>query len=193
VSLRTIYRDTVRDHPITAEYARIMATRVTGQPAQYRTLPGKFERMIIVDREQAFISDHITGGPEHAAWHVTDRAVIAVLAEVFDNKWLHAEPWTGALRSRRGRLEVDTVSSADGVRTCRRQREILRLIAGGVSQPSIARRLGMSKRKLEQEVAALKGLWGASTLPELAYQWALCPDRHIDDTVPGADGDDEFA
>jgi sugar-specific transcriptional regulator TrmB len=181
VTMRTVYRDTVRDHPVTAEYARRMATREAVGSAQYRTLPGEFERMIIVDREQAFVSDHITGGPAHAAWHVTDRAVIAVLASMFDQMWLYGEPWTGALHSRRGRLEVDTVSGTDGVRTSARQRQILRYIADGVSQPSIARRIGVSKRKLEQEIAALKSLWGAATLPELAYHWALSPDHLVDD------------
>ena len=183
VTMRTVYRDTVRDHPVTSEYARRMVTRETAGCVHYRTLPGKFERMIIVDREQAFVSDHITGGPEHAAWHVTDRAVVAVLAAMFDQMWLYGEPWTGVLRSRRGRQEVDTVSCPDGVRTSARQRQILRYIADGVSQPSIARRMGMSKRKLEQEVAALKALWGASTQPELIYQYALSADRLVDDSA----------
>ena len=181
VCLRTVYRDTVRDDPVTAEYARRLATRTTGHAAQYRTLPGRFERMIIVDREQAFVTDHIIGGPAHAAWHVTDRAVIAVLAEMFDQMWLYGEPWAGVLRGRRGRLDVDTVSSTDGVRTSARQRQILRYIAAGKSQPSIARRIGVSNRKLAEEIAALKALWGASTLPELSYQWALSPDRLVDD------------
>lgn len=191
VTLRTVYRDTVREHPVTAEYARRMVTREASGSAQYRTLPGKFERMIIVDREQAFVSDHITGGPANAAWYVTDRAVIAVLAETFDQMWLYGEPWAGALCSRRGRLEVDTVSGADGVRTSTRQRQILRYIVDGVSQPSIARRIGVSTRKLEQEIAALKALWGASTLPELAYQWAVSPDHNVDDSAPDTDAGGE--
>lgn len=189
VRMRTIYRDTVRDHPVTAEYARRMSTRGTGCPGQYRTLQGSFERMIIVDREQAFVSDHIvSGSPAHSAWHITDRAVVAVLAEMFDSKWQHANPWAGQVRPRRGRLEVDTVSSGDGIRTTGRQREILRNIAVGVSQASTARSIGVSKRKLEDEIAAMKTLWGARTLPELIYQWALSPDRLIDDSPGDAAG-----
>lgn len=182
VTLKTIYRDTVRDHPVTAEYARIMSTRGTGCPGQYRTLVGGFERMIIVDREQAFVSDHIVAdSPEHSAWHITDPAVVAVLAKTFDGKWRHADPWAGQIRPRRGRLDIDTVSAGDGIRTNPRQREILRHIASGVSQASTARRIGVSKRKLEDEIAGMKTLWGANTLSELIYQWALSPDRHIDD------------
>ena len=186
VNLRTVYRDTVREHPVTAEYARRMATRDAAGCAKYRTLPGTFERMIIVDREQAFISDHITGGPEHAAWHVTDRAVVAVLAAMFDQMWLYGVPWAGEV-SARGRAEDGDVLGPDGVRTTARQRQILRYIAADMSQPSIANRLGVSKRKVAEEIAALKTLWGASTLPGLVYQWALSQDRLVDDSAEGAD------
>jgi hypothetical protein len=49
--------------------------------------------------------------------------------------------------------------------------------------------MGVSKRKLEEEIAVLKSRWGVSTLAELIFQYALSPDRLIDDspanTVPG--------
>lgn len=184
VELRTIYRDTVRDHPLTAEYARTMSTRAGGRPAQYRTRPGDFERMIIVDRETAVLSDHIVAGaPPHSAWLVTDPAVVAVLARVFDNNWLLAQPWTGDLRPR-ARTGVDTVTSVDGMRTDRRQRSILRYLCGGESQEATARRMGVSKRKLQEEIAVLKTLWGVGTLNELIFQWALSPDRLVDDSAP---------
>ena len=78
VELRTVYRDTVRDHPVTAEYARTMSARTGGRPARYATLVGDFERMIIVDRQQAFVSDHIVAGADaHAAWLVTDLTATA--------------------------------------------------------------------------------------------------------------------
>lgn len=197
VELRTIYRDTVRDHPVTAEHARAMSTRGPGRSAQYRTLPGAFERMIIVDRESAFISNHIVAGaPEHAAWLVTDPAVVAVLARMYESKWTLAHPWSGQLRSRRGDAR-DTVGSfrPEGVRTTRRQREILRNLCAEVSQARIARKLGVSDRKLAEEIAGLKRLWGVTTLNALVYQWALSPDHRVDDSAPaggpaGAVGED---
>ncbi|MFE9812334.1 hypothetical protein [Streptomyces sp. NPDC005548] len=191
VVLRTVYRDTVRQHPVTAEYARTMSARTEGRPAQYRTLVGDFERMIIVDRERAFVSDHIvSGSPPHSAWLITDPAVVAVLAKIFDAKWRRGVPWTGELRSLRGR-PVMLGDGSDGVRTDHRQREILRLMCSGVSQPSIARKVGASTRKLEKEIADLKALWGVATLNELIYQFALSPDHAVDDsasvdTVTGA-------
>lgn len=183
VKMRTIYRDTVLDDALTATYVRTMSTRTSGRPALYRTRPGDFERMIIVDRETAFLSDHIVAGsPPHSAWIVTDPPVVAVLARVFDNNWLLAQPWTGDLRSR-SRGGVDTVTSVDGVRTDRRQRSILRYLCGGESQEATARRMGVSTRKLQEEIAVLKDRWGVGTLNELIFQYALSPDRLIDDSA----------
>jgi DNA-binding CsgD family transcriptional regulator len=182
VELRTIYRDTVRDHAVTAEYARTMSARTTGRPAQYRTLFGEFERMIIVDREHAFVSDYIVpGSPPNAAWLITDPAAVAVLARAFESAWRWAQPWMGELRPSRGGSGLDTVSSADGVRTNPRQREIMRLLCSGVSQTSIAKKLGCAKRTLEADIAALKALWGVTTLNELIFHYASAPDRLVDD------------
>jgi hypothetical protein len=195
VSLRTIYRDTVRDHPVTAEHTRRMATRGSGCVAQYRTMVDAFERMIIVDRATAFVSDHIVdGSPTHAAWMVTDPAMVAVLGKVFDSEWPRAVPWTGELRSSAGRLEVDTVTAADGVRTSRQQRGIMRYLCSGTTVT--ARRMGISKRKLEEHIAEIKALWGVRTLNELIFQFALSPDRMVDDSAPaetGAGQDDRAA
>jgi hypothetical protein len=186
VEMRTIYRDTVRDHPLTAEYARTMSARTTGRPARYATLVGDFERMVIVDREFAFVSDHIVAGsPPHSAWLVKDPAVVAVLAKAFEASWRRAQPWAGELRTRSG-AGVDAVTGADGTRTDRRQRGIMRYLCAGESQDATARKLGVSKRKLEEEIAVLKSRWGVRTLNELIYQYALSPDRLVDDSAPEA-------
>lgn len=179
VELRTVYRDTVRDDVLTAEYAKTMSTRTGGRRAEYRTLVGSFVRMIIVDREQAFVPDLIVAGsPEHSAWHVTDRAVVAVLADVYDTVWRRAALWHGELRPRRGRTDVDTVSGPGKAATTPRQREIMRCLVAGMTQAAVARKIGVPKRTLEDEIAALKRLSGADTAMQLAYWWAHCPDRH---------------
>lgn len=188
VTMRTIYRDTVRDHAVTAQYARTMSTRSTGRPAQYRTLVDDFERMVLVDRQIAFVSNHIVEGADpHGAWMVTDPAVVAVLAAVFDATWRWAQPWMGELRSR-ARTGVDTVSGADGVRTNRRQRGVMRYLCSGESQAATARKMGVSRRKLQEEISVLKSLWGVGTLAELIYQYALSPDRLVDDDLTGCPG-----
>jgi DNA-binding CsgD family transcriptional regulator/sugar-specific transcriptional regulator TrmB len=179
VSLRTLYRDKVRDDQVTSEYARVMSARGTA----YRTLVSPYERCIVVDRRQAFISDHVVeGAPPHAAWHVTDRAMVAYIAAVYDEAWRRASPWHGELRTRHSLEAVDTLSGPDsGVRTTRRQREILRDMAAGTPQTATARRLGISPRTLTDQITALKGLFGAQTLHELTYQFALSPDHRVDD------------
>jgi DNA-binding CsgD family transcriptional regulator len=175
---RTLYRATVRDNAVTAEYARTMARR-----SEYRTLVEPFERCIVVDRKTAFISNHLVeGAPEHSAWQITDRAVVGYIVAEFEAKWRRADPWYGELRGR-GHDTVDMISGPGAVRTTRRQREILRDIVAGRAQQATATRLGISLRTLTGEVAELKDLFDASSLPELTYKWALSPDRVVDDSA----------
>lgn len=169
VSVRTLYRDSVRDDEATREWARVM----TGKGAQFRTLIGPFQRCIIVDRRTAFISDHIVNSvPSHAAWHVLDRAAVAYMAEGFDQEWRRAEIWHGDPR-------VSDVAA--GARTTRLQREILRDTAAGIEQRITAQRLGIGLRTLSKEIGKLRELWQVSTLAELTYRWAMSAERLIDD------------
>lgn len=185
VAKRTLYRAVARDNACTAEYVRAMTGRETGRRPEYRTLGGEFERAIIVDQRVAFISNHyLPNAPDHSAWMVTDKAMVAYIAAEFDARWRSADPWHGELRVR-GQV-VDTVSGAGGERTTRRQREILRDIASSRPQQATATRLGISLRTLAGEVAELKDLFDASSLAELTYKWALSPDRSVDDGAPEA-------
>jgi len=183
---KTLYRATVREHPVTAEYARTMSQRPSGRSAEFKTLVGPFERIIIVDRQVAFISDYlVAGGPEHAAWQVTDQAVIAYMAtEFLEGKWRRADPWLGELRGQG--LKVDTYAGPDGVRTSRRQREIMRDLVNGTSQKAIATRLGISARTVSTEIEALKDAFDAVSREQLCFKWAWCSDRLVDDTAPEA-------
>lgn len=180
VRKRTLYRATVRAAAVTGEYARTMA----GLGAEFRTLVGPFERVIVVDCRVAFISNHvIEDAPEHSAWQVTDPAMIAYIVAEFDAKWRRADPWHGELQTRAGEEPVDTVSGVCGPRTSRRQREILRDISAGRALAAIAHRLGIGLRTVNDEIRELKGLFGAKSLPELIYKWATSPDRLIDDSA----------
>lgn len=174
VRMRTLYRDNVRDDAVTREWAMTMSAK----GVQFRTLVAPFERCVIVDRRHAFIADHVTeGGQEYAAWHVQDRATVAWIAAVYEAEWRRAEVWHGELR---------TAACGAVTRTTRRQREILRDIASGITEQRTAQRLGISKRTLTNEIGVMRDLWGVSTRAELAYRWALSPDRLIDDQ-PAAD------
>lgn len=178
VEKRTLYRATVRDNTVTAEYARAMANRGTGRAAEFRTMVEPFERIIIVDRRVAFFSDHlVAGGPEHAAWQVTDHAVIAYMVAEFEARWRRADPWHGEVRGR-GPV-VDTFTSVDGVRTTARQREIMRDMVAGKDQRATASRLGISVRTVSEEINALRDLFDAESREQLAFKWAFSPDRLV--------------
>lgn len=187
VTLRTLYQATVRDTPVTAEHARTMSTRPVGRCAQYATLVGPFERCIVVDRKVAFVSNHVVeGAPPHSAWQITDRAMVAYIVAEYEDKWRRADPWHGELRGRE--QPVDTITSARGVRTTRRQREIMRELADGRDQRAAASRLGVSVRTVSEEITALKNLFDAKSQAQLAYRWAFSVDRTIDDGAPDANG-----
>lgn len=185
VKIKTLYRDSVREDPLTREWAHAM----TGLGAVYRTLADPFEKIIIVDRRTAFIRDHIggDGAPEHAAWQVTDRPVVALIAAVFQETWRRATPWTG---------EAAVTGDAAGTRTTPIQRAILRDTADGIQQEITAKRLDISLRRLQRELAEVKDRWHAPTLAALTFQWATSPDRNIDDqidTVSSAGGGEDLA
>jgi sugar-specific transcriptional regulator TrmB len=169
VSVRTLYRDTVRDDPVTREWATVM----TRKGAQFRTMAAPFRTCIIIDRREAFISDHVADRvPAHSAWHVMDRAMVGFVAEVFEDSWRRADIWNGDPR---------TLDPSTQTRTTPHQREILRDTAAGIEQRVTANRLGISVRKLSGEIGKLREMWGVATLAELTYQWALSPERLIDD------------
>ncbi|MFE6412594.1 LuxR C-terminal-related transcriptional regulator [Streptomyces sp. NPDC057837] len=186
VAKRTLYRAVARDNSCTAEYVRAMTGRETGKRPEYRTLEAPFERAIIVDQRVAFISNHyLQGAPEHAAWLVTDKAMVAYIAAEFAARWRDADPWHGELRGRRT-PSVDTITGVDGVRTTRRQREIMRDLAAGLSQRAIATRLGVSIRTVAKETAELKDLFDARSPEQLGYKWATSVDRLVDDSATEA-------
>ncbi|MEE1757409.1 TrmB family transcriptional regulator sugar-binding domain-containing protein [Streptomyces sp. SP18CS02] len=169
-SLRTLYRDGARDDPSTREWATVM----TARGAQFRTLAAPFQRCVVVDRRQAFISDHVVeGSPKHAAWHVMDRALVAFIAESFEDAWRRADIWHGDPRR---------AVPAEGAGLTRRQREILIDTAAGIDQRITARRLSIGLRTLTKELGVLRARWGVSTLAALSYQWALSAERLTDGT-----------
>lgn len=186
---RTLYRATVRDNSVTAKYARAMSGRTVGVCGEFRTLVDPFERCIVVDGEHAFISAHgVEGAPPHAAWYVTDPAAVAYITATFRTAWTRAKPWRGEMQGGNSAAwSVDAVSAPDaGVRTTALQRAILRDTVDGIEQRITAGRLGISLRKLTDEISVVKGKFGANSLTQLAYKFALSPDHLIDDVTPTA-------
>ncbi|MCS0636768.1 hypothetical protein NX801_14080 [Streptomyces sp. LP05-1] len=165
VPVRVLRADSARDDPA----ARAWVAAMTARGVRVRTLGAPFQRCVVIDRRQAFVPDHVGGaGPARAAWHVLDRALVAFIAEGFENAWERGEVWHGE--------PARTAPAGSGGLT-RRQREILTDTAAGVDQRLTARRLDIGLRTLTKELSVLRARWGAPTLAALAYQWALSPER----------------
>ncbi|MER7112779.1 hypothetical protein [Streptomyces sp. NPDC000229] len=177
VSVRTLYRDGERDDPAT----RDRVTRLTARGARFRTLAAPFQSCVVVDRRQAFIPDHVVGSsPTHTAWHVMDRALVAFIAEGFEDAWRRADIWHGDPRR----------ATPDGrAGLTHRQREILIDTAAGVDQRITARRLSIGLRTLTKELGVLRARWGAPTLAALSYQWALSAERRRMADEPAGPGE----
>mgnify|MGYP001611045627 CR=1 FL=1 len=184
VSMLTLYRDSVRTSTAMADHIR----RMSGHGGEYRTLVAPYERCIVVDRQHAFISAHtVEGAPPHAAWHVTDPAALGFILAVFGDALMRATVWRGESRT------DTTASGGPGVRTTPLQRAILRDMVAGIEQRITAGRLGISLRKLTDEIGEMKDRFGAVSLTQLAYKFALSADHAVDDDAPCAPADPEAA
>ncbi|MFE1949995.1 TrmB family transcriptional regulator [Streptomyces sp. NPDC059524] len=167
VSYRTLYADAVRDDAVTCEWASTMAPR----GSHFRTLSEPFERVIIVDRQTAVISNYIIpDAPDTAAWIITDRAMVGFIVHTFEQEWRRARPWHGERR--------DRATSTTGVLTGM-QRSILRAYAEGDDLAVVARRMKTSKRTVQRELDQIREVWKLSnaTVAQLTFRFATSPDR----------------
>ncbi len=173
VRLRSIYQHLTRFHQPTRSYADV----ILAAGAEIRTRAEVPSQMIIVDRLTAFVPARLeTGG----ALVVREPSMVAFLIKLFDNEWGQAVPFaTGPAAAR-------TVSEAV-------KHTIATLLADGVKDDVIARRLGMSTRTCRRHIAELLEQLGAQSRFQagaLAERLGLTtPDRPLDTTEPddGAD------
>ncbi|MWA14158.1 LuxR C-terminal-related transcriptional regulator [Streptomyces sp. BA2] len=152
VRQRTIYQHTVRSHQATLSYIE----EVTESGAQVRTLTEVFERMIICDREVAFIP--VSEERSVAALRVTHPGLVRFLAQFFENAWDRAVPVT----PRAAPLRSPEITSDI-------QQTILRAIVSGETDDSIARRLGMSRRSVAEHVRKVSQQLASGSRAQLGY------------------------
>jgi hypothetical protein len=151
VRMRTLYQHTSRRHAPTQEYV----SRITGAGAEVRTLPALFGRMIAFDREAVII-------PHHEAYDgalvVRDPSAVAYLCGVFDHSWTVADPYTPIGPAAGQDTTLDEIKQA-----------ILRLLAEGMKDEMIARRLGMSLRTCRKHIAESMETLGAGSRFQAGY------------------------
>ena len=171
VRFRTLYRDAVRDDAVTCEWA----TQMVPEGAHFRTLVDSFERVIIVDRRVAVISNYaIPDAPDGAAWIITDLAMVGFCVSAFEQEWRRATPWHGERRIRGRRAGEGLLSET--------HRAILRCFAEGDTLDGVGHRLGMAKRTLQRQLTQIRAVWNLpnATIAQLTFRWATCPERDVD-------------
>ncbi|WP_155589780.1 hypothetical protein [Streptomyces cavernae] len=162
VTWRTLYSNNERTNPATRQ--RVETMRAEG--AHVRTLTEPFHRFIVIDRREAYIGDFsLADAPPLSAWHITDAAVAAFLAELFDQMWARADDWSESARPK-------STSRID-----KTLRTILDLLSNGWTQKQIATRLGVSDRVINGHLSTLRQERDFNTNAQLAHWWATAPER----------------
>ncbi|WP_405012427.1 LuxR C-terminal-related transcriptional regulator [Kitasatospora sp. NBC_01539] len=144
--IRTLYRGTALDEPGTVAYA----AEVTRHGGQVRILDEPFRRMLVFDRHTAVIQ----AGPDRfSAAFVSEPAMVDHLVSSFERDWRHAE----------------AVGWAEPGPADRVPERIGRLLAQGLTQRSVATRLGLSERTVAAHISRLRDRYGARTLFQLGW------------------------
>ncbi|MFS0696651.1 helix-turn-helix transcriptional regulator [Streptomyces nitrosporeus] len=149
VRMRTIYQHSARFHAETRRYV----TRVRGYGADVRTLDEFFDRMVIFDREVAFIP---AGGDPQMALAVHQPAVVEFLIGVFERFW------------KIGSVFPDKQDAHSRMRTMSDMRvSIVRFLAEGETDEVIAKRLGISVRTCRSHISKIYEEFGARSRCQL--------------------------
>lgn len=120
--------------------ARARSKRLMEEGAQIRTLSQVPQAAVVFDDNLAVMLS--LGGDEPSARRVRDRNVVQFLVEVFGQLWEGGTPFAS-----------DEPGYADAVDDL--QQSIARLMAQGLTDEVVARRLGMSVRTCRRHIAAL--------------------------------------
>lgn len=134
IRIRTLYHHTARFNGPSQAY--VAAASALG--ARYRTAHELFGRLIVFDREIAFIP---VMDDSWGAVVLREPNAVAYLCTVFEQTWDRATPFTDAASQ-----GLEQVSNEI-------QETIVRLLASGLKDETIARRLGMSLRTARRHIA----------------------------------------
>ncbi len=152
VRQRTVYQHTVRSHAPTLAYIE----KVTAAGAEVHTLVEVFERMIICDRQVAFIPT--TEERSDSALQIRHPALLRFLVALFDSAWSRSVPvGPGGVPARSPLITSDV------------QRAILQAVVSGETDDSIARRMGMSRRSVAKHISRVSQQLGSNSRAQLGY------------------------
>jgi DNA-binding CsgD family transcriptional regulator len=137
VRMRTVYLDSVRNDPATVQYAQWL-NELGGT---VRTVPALPLRMIVADGSVAVVPLD-PEDPAKGAVLLRSAGVVAALCALFEQVWERARPFgEPAQRDTHGLTE--------------QERQLLRLLADGLTDERAAQRLGVSLRTVRRMMSAL--------------------------------------
>ncbi|MFJ5229061.1 LuxR C-terminal-related transcriptional regulator [Kitasatospora sp. NPDC088391] len=146
ITMRTLYQDTTRRQPHVTAYANWLL----GRGGEVRTAPAVPQRVIIVDRAQALVPID-PADSRKGALHVTEPGIVGALLDLFEQAWNTAVP-LGAARP------DDPVTGLTPT-----ERELLRLLGGGLTDEGAGQRLGISSRTVGRHMASIMERLDASS------------------------------
>ncbi|MFJ5922618.1 LuxR C-terminal-related transcriptional regulator [Kitasatospora sp. NPDC092948] len=155
--LHTVYEPAALLDGATVQWAET----VTGWGGRFRTLSEPFSRMAIFDRRIAVVP---ASADNSNAAVVEDPAVVSFLVAAFERDWERAERVRWRSADREGESVVPV------------HEQVGRLLAQGLTQRSIASRLGLSERTVAGHISRLRELHDAETLFQLGWQMRASED-----------------
>ncbi|MER7773222.1 helix-turn-helix transcriptional regulator [Kitasatospora sp. NPDC096140] len=138
VRMRAVYQESVRNDPATLAYAQW----TTERGGEVRTSPVLPARVLIFDRTTALVPID-PDSSRLGALCTTSTGIVATLVALFEQTWDSAVP----LGASRGHAPQDGISEGE--------RELLRLLASGMTDEAAGKRLGVSMRTVRRQMAAL--------------------------------------
>jgi hypothetical protein len=122
--------------------SRALARWLTDQGAQIRTLGQLPQAVVVFDRSVAVLLGALEPEEQPAARQVRDPDMIRFLLELFEHLWDTGTPFSTE--------EAGYAEATDDLQQC-----IVRLLAQGLTDEVVARRLGMSVRTCRRHIATL--------------------------------------
>lgn len=135
VELRCVYQDAHRNDPATVAHARWLA----GLGGKLRTVPRLPMQLIIVDRNVAILPISPTD-PRVGALEVHNPGLLVAICALFEQVWSIATP-------------LDCAAARNDHGLSPSEQEVLKLLAMGHTDETVARRLGVSVRTVRRTIA----------------------------------------
>jgi DNA-binding CsgD family transcriptional regulator len=142
IAVRGVFLDGIDDDPAVAAHTR----RLVEHGAQLRTSPSVPARMTLIDRHTAVLA---AGADSEGVVVVRGHGVPLILAEHFDRTWATAAPLGGP------------TAGHDRYQPNPTERTALSLLAQGLTDEAVARRLDVSLRTVRRMMARLMVLLGS--------------------------------